>query len=125
MENTSCIGVFADAAQIENCRNRLSEVKGAMDGMADALSLAGNGVRLRILFLLHEEERLCVCDLSAILGMKIPAVSQHLRKMKDGGILVNEKVAQTIYYCLVPEYKTLFAGLMGLVATGEILEEAQ
>ena len=125
MDDKLCIRVFADAAQIENCRNRLVEVESAMDGLSGALSLAGNGVRLRILFLLHEEERLCVCDLSDILGMKIPAVSQHLRKMKDGGILVNEKVAQTIYYCLVPEYKTLFAGLMGLVATGEILEEAQ
>ena len=93
-----------------------------MDGLAGALNLAGNGVRLRILFLLHEEERLCVCDLSDILGMKIPAVSQHLRKMKDGGMLENEKVAQTIYYRLVPASKTLFSGLMHLVATGEILE---
>jgi DNA-binding transcriptional ArsR family regulator len=125
MENTLCIRVFADAGQIESCRNRLVEVESAIDGLAGALSLAGNGVRLRILFLLNEEERLCVCDLSDILGMKIPAVSQHLRKMKDGGMLVNEKVAQTIYYRLVPEYKTLFAGLMGLVATGEILEEAR
>jgi DNA-binding transcriptional ArsR family regulator len=123
MKKNSCIRVFADAGQIESCRNRLSEVEGAMDGLAGALNLAGNGVRLRILFLLNEEERLCVCDLSDILRMKIPAVSQHLRKMKDGGMLVNEKVAQTIYYRLVPEYKTLFAGLMGLVASGEILEE--
>ncbi|MDZ7694978.1 MAG: ArsR family transcriptional regulator [Balneolaceae bacterium] len=35
------------------------------------------------------EEHLCPCDLSDILDMSVPAVSQHLRKLKDGGLVDN------------------------------------
>jgi DNA-binding transcriptional ArsR family regulator len=46
---------------------------------------------------------LCPCDLSDILGMSIPAVSQHLRKLKDGNIVETRKEGQTIYYFLTQE----------------------
>ncbi|WP_425291189.1 ArsR family transcriptional regulator [Spirosoma linguale] len=45
------------------------------------LNLAGNENRLKLIYLLKEEADLCVCDLSDILGMTIPAASQHLRKL--------------------------------------------
>ncbi|MBK9939143.1 MAG: ArsR family transcriptional regulator, partial [Chitinophagaceae bacterium] len=35
-----------------------------------------------MIYLLEEEKELCPCDLSDILGMSIPAVSQHLRKLR-------------------------------------------
>ncbi|WP_431217102.1 ArsR family transcriptional regulator [Puia sp. P3] len=56
----------------------------ALGKLAAAPALAGNEVRLKILHLLEEEKELCPCDLSDMLGMSIPAISQHLRKMKDG-----------------------------------------
>ena len=37
-------------------------------------------------------------DLVDILGMTIPAVSHHLRKLKDGNIVETRKEGQTIYY---------------------------
>jgi DNA-binding transcriptional ArsR family regulator len=52
---------------------------------------------------LEEEKELCPCDLADILGMSIPAVSQHLRKLKDGNIVQTRKERQTIYYSLTQE----------------------
>jgi len=52
---------------------------------------------------LEEEKELCPCDRADILGMTIPAVSQHLRKLKDGNIVKTRKEGQTIYYSLKQE----------------------
>jgi DNA-binding transcriptional ArsR family regulator len=52
---------------------------------------------------LEEEKELCPCELSDILGMGIPAISQHLRKLKTGNIVETRKEGQTIYYSLTQE----------------------
>lgn len=49
----------------------------------------GEPTRLRILRLLAEQE-LCVCDLEEILQISQPRVSQHLKVLKQTG-LVNER----------------------------------
>ncbi len=46
---------------------------------------------------------MCPCDLSDVLEMTVPAVSQHLRKLKDGGLVTDKKVGQTIFYSVIPE----------------------
>ena len=61
---------------------------------------------MKILYLLREEGRLCVCDLSEILEMKIPAVSQHLRKLKDAELVYPEREGATIYYHISPGVKS-------------------
>lgn len=99
-EATSCIRVFADVNQINACKEVLKEMETQITDLATAMNLAGNEVRLKILYLISKEEKLCVCDLSDILGMNVAAVSQHLRKLKDGRLLENEKVGQTIFYSL-------------------------
>ncbi len=64
------------------------------------LALAGNEVRLKIVYLLEEEKELCPCDLADILNMTIPAVSQNLRKLKDGNLITSRRDGQIIYYSL-------------------------
>lgn len=103
MENNTCIRLFADQAQIQACRNKLKTASKVLNRLSSILALAGNEVRLKILYLLEEEKELCPCDLSDILGMTIPAVSQHLRKLKDGGVVQTRKEGQTIYYSLTQE----------------------
>ena len=104
MESSSCIRLYADPKQIKNCKELLKTNSEPFENLAKVLELAGNEVRLKILFLLEEESELCPCDLSDILGMSIPAVSQHLRKLKDGNILITRREAQTIYYSLKKEH---------------------
>jgi len=90
MKNNSCIRVEADLKQITDCKNTLLELNDSFDLLSNALNLAGNKVRLQILFLLSQEQELCVCDLSDMLNMKISAISQHLRKLKDRNIVYTE-----------------------------------
>ena len=104
----TCIRLFADQEQIKNCKYKLKTAQKSFAGLSNILALAGNEVRLKIVYLLEEEKELCPCDLADILGMTIPAISQHLRKLKDGNIVETRKEGQTIYYSLTQEnLKTL------------------
>lgn len=96
--NSSCIRVYADLEAIEQGKSLLKAHGRKLELLSKGLGLAGNKVRLSILFLLHQNGKLCVCDLSDVLGMTMAAVSQHLRKLKDGGFVRTERVGQTIFY---------------------------
>ena len=53
--------------------------------------------RVRLFWLLcHCEE--CVIDLSAMVGMSSPAVSHHLRQLRESGLLVSRRVGKEVYY---------------------------
>lgn len=108
---TTCIRLYADLFQIKACKEKVINTENAFSQMSAVLSLAANDVRLKILYLLEEERELCPCDLSDILGMSIPAISQHLRKMKDGGIIQLRKEGQTIFYSLKPEHLKMLRSL--------------
>ena len=122
MENNSCIRQRADIEQINRCKDTVSELNESFDYLANGLSLVGNSVRLKILYLLFEEKRLCVCDLSDILGMNISAISQHLRKMKDRNLLETDREAQTIYYSLTEEYEKMLVPFFEILDKNKILE---
>ena len=56
MEKTqSCIRVFADKVQIDNCREILQANDKAFGQLSGLLALAGNEVRLKILFLIKHQ----------------------------------------------------------------------
>jgi len=99
-----CIRLFADREKIEACKERLAAEAVPIHQLSNVLALAGNEVRLKIMFLMEQEQELCPCDLSDILGMSVPAVSQHLRKMKDGNIIEARRSGQIIFYSLKLQY---------------------
>ena len=98
-----CISVLADVNQINTCKEDIERVEPEIEQVARVLNLAGNEVRLKILFLIYNEGEMCPCDLSDVLYMSVPAISQHLRKMKDGGLIKDNKIGQTIFYRLIDE----------------------
>ncbi len=102
--SNSCIRVLADENQLAGCKKDLERVAPEIAKVSKVLNLAGNEVRLKILFLIYNEGEMCPCDLSDVLGMSVPAISQHLRKMKDGNLIKDNKVGQTIFYKLVKEH---------------------
>ncbi|GAB4349091.1 MAG: hypothetical protein Fur0028_09320 [Bacteroidales bacterium] len=57
MDNNSCIRQQADIKQVNRCKDRVSELSGSFDYLSNGLELAGNNVRLKILFLLYEEKQ--------------------------------------------------------------------
>jgi len=107
MENNVCIREKADPVQIRRGKDLLSGNRVAFAELAAVLALAASEVRLKILYLLDGEKELCPCDLSDMLGMSVPAISQHLRKMKDGNVVQFRKEGQTIYYSLRAEHLKL------------------
>ena len=103
MNGNTCLRLYADQAQINSCKDKLKTAQRSFSQLSPILALTGNEVRLKMIYLLDEEKELCPCDLADILGMTIPAVSQHLRKLKDGGLIESRKEGQTIYYSLMQE----------------------
>ncbi|WP_345157906.1 metalloregulator ArsR/SmtB family transcription factor [Pontibacter saemangeumensis] len=99
---------------------RIENLEDPIRFLANALNLAGNEVRLKILFLLKEEGELCPCDISDILAMTVPAVSQHLRKLKDGGIVTTKRTGQTIFYALTPEAEKLLQPHLGFLKNATV-----
>jgi DNA-binding transcriptional ArsR family regulator len=122
MSSTTCIRVLADVNQIKECREKIKQVDESVGVLANAMALAGNEVRLKMLFLLQEEGQLCPCDLSDILGMSVSAISQHLRKLKDGRLIESKKTGQTIFYSVNNNYSDILKPMFKLITNNKILE---
>ena len=123
MEKAICIRLEADAKQIMNCRQVVQKMENSFDELSNILSLTGNPVRLKILYLLNQEEHLCVCDLSDILEMNVSAISQHLRKLKDRNIIFSRKEAQTIFYSIKKEKISLLVPFFKILENNKVLED--
>ncbi len=55
--------------------------------------------RLTILARLARAERqVCVCDITAALPLNQPAVSHHLKVLKDAGLVTSERRGTWVYY---------------------------
>lgn len=66
---------------------------------ADVFSMLCDSTRLRILWLLcHTEE--CVSDIAAAVGMSSPAVSHHLRNLKQSGLITSRRDGKEVLYSL-------------------------
>jgi len=64
---------------------------------AEIFKQLGDTTRLRIFWLLcHCEE--CVINISAMLEMSSPAVSHHLRPLKNSGLIVSRREGKEVYY---------------------------
>ena len=68
--------------------------------MAEVFKALGDPTRLRIIRMLasNPEDTLCVADLADLLGSTQPAASQHIKVLKNVGILEANKVGFRVYY---------------------------
>lgn len=72
------------------------------DEAAELLTLLANARRLHILCELLDGER-SVSALEAEVGLSQSALSQHLAKLREGGIVATRREAQTIYYSITDD----------------------
>jgi len=114
MNDNKCIRQQVDLEQINRCKEAVAALENTFEFSTGILELASNKVRMKLLFLLEQEQRLCVCDMSNVLDMTIPAISQHLKKLKEGNLVYTERQAQTIYYALNPVYRSALTSLFYL-----------
>lgn len=56
--------------------------------------------RLKIMFLLGQRGRMCVGDIAGQFKISRPAISHHLKVLKNHGVVETERVGQEIYYAI-------------------------
>ena len=82
----------------DTCPDRPMTMAAADFGAAAALfKLLGDASRLRIFWVLCHCES-CVAHLSAHVNMSSPAVSHHLRQLRDAGLIVSRRDGKEVRY---------------------------
>lgn len=71
---------------------------------AETFKLISDPTRTKILWILcHTEE--CVSNIAASIDMSLPAVSHHLKLLRQSGIIVSRKEGQEVFYTLADAEK--------------------
>ncbi|PLT28192.1 ArsR/SmtB family transcription factor [Peribacillus deserti] len=68
---------------------------------ANLLKVLGDKTRLTMVKIMSEHE-CCVCEFVDLFDMTQPAISQHLRKLKDSGLVKETRRGHWIFYSLNP-----------------------
>ena len=79
------------------------EYNKAVESASNIFALLGEPNRMKIILALMEGE-LCVYHICEITGAKQSATSQHLRKLKDNGIVKFRKEANQVLYSIADEH---------------------
>lgn len=78
-------------------------MESALSEAAQLFKVLGNESRLRLLHLLSREAR-TVGSLVAVTGMSQPLVSQHLRTLKQSGLVITERRGREVMYHLADHH---------------------
>ena len=66
------------------------------------LKALGHPVRLGIAMQLAAEPETCACDFAEVFGVSQPTVSEHLRVLREAGLVTTERRGTQICYSLDP-----------------------
>lgn len=73
-----------------------------IEDISNVLKILSDKTRLTMVAILDKQE-CCVCEFTETFEMSQPAISQHLRKLKDRQIVNETKKGQWVYYSLNKE----------------------
>ena len=76
---------------------------GDLTELSSLLGVMADPTRLRIVAALEAAE-LCVCDLSATIGISESAISHHLRSMRDLKVVRPRREGRLVFYSLDDEH---------------------
>ena len=83
--------------------DRIMPEEDKLFALADLYKIFGDSTRIKILYVLFETE-LCVCDIAALLGMQISAISHQLRVLKQARLVKFRRSGKTVYYSLADDH---------------------
>jgi ArsR family transcriptional regulator len=90
-----------------------SMTQGDAEAAASLFRALADPSRVKLVNLLAtSEDPVCVCELTAPLGLSQPTVSHHLKKLQTAGLLVREQRGIWAYYSLDREALTRIASLV-------------
>lgn len=99
LEGFKCLGPTITPERILELRQEVLRNE-ELEALRRVLHALSGRMRLKILYLLHRESELCVCDLSDILGESISAVSHQLRVLREHDLVKTRREGKTIFYSL-------------------------
>jgi ArsR family transcriptional regulator, arsenate/arsenite/antimonite-responsive transcriptional repressor len=93
------------------------------------LTALGDPNRQAILMLLGQEKRLNVGDIASHFSISRPAISHHLKILKDAHILIAEKQGQETYYMIdgekvVQELETVVEIITSCIRYGKLPDKS-
>lgn len=96
MSNMQLPHNHGEKQEVEMIQEQINRVNN-FQTVADIFKQLGDTTRIRIFWLLcHCEE--CVINISAMLEMSSPAISHHLRPLKNSGLIVCRRDGKEVYY---------------------------
>jgi DNA-binding transcriptional ArsR family regulator len=94
----TCEQHVLDAARVAEVRREMLPEAGFRE-LAAIFAAMGDPTRVKLLFALSRDE-LCVCDLAALLGITVSAVSHQLRLLRDLRVVKHRRAGRQVYYSL-------------------------
>lgn len=77
----------------------MSQVKKSLKEAAKVLSKLSHPLRLELVLMLIEN-RCCVKEIGGNLELAQATVSQHLKQLRESGIVVDNRKGNTVEYCI-------------------------
>ncbi len=102
-----CEVLYVDEPRVKAVAAQMPDER-AVQAAANIFKVLGDPTRVRIILALSRAE-LCVCDLAALLGLSISAVSHQLRLLRSLGLVKYRRQGRLAYYSLDDEH---VAGLL-------------
>lgn len=76
------------------------------DRFAGFFSALGDPTRQKILLIFEPGEEICVNEIAAVFDISRPAISHHLKVLRNAGLVGNEKRGKEVYYHINYDYCT-------------------
>jgi len=102
LKNKRC-HLIMGGKELAECRMASSKIRSRLPDkanlrrLASMMKLLSHPTRLQILKVLLENDA-CVCVLSDVVGRSQPNISQHLAKLKDGGVIADYSIGKFVFY---------------------------
>jgi len=91
-----CEAYNDDDSRVKRLEEKMPSPAAVVSAM-ELLDAVSEPVRARILYALAETE-LCVCELGELLQMSLPAVSHHIRVLRESGFIQGRKKGRFVFY---------------------------
>lgn len=96
LDKCDCDVIHID--RIETAKKELEKSRDFFD-LADFFKAFGDNTRLKILKILLSSD-MCVCDIVYLLEMTQPAISHHLKILKNMRLIKSRREGKFVYYSL-------------------------
>lgn len=86
--------------------SRLRPLLHSLEGITEIFRALSDPTRAQIVYTLSHEE-LCVCDLASLFNMTPPAISHHLRLLRNLRLVRSRREGRFTYYSLADDHVVL------------------